>query len=150
MTAADENGAAENPQWQHALARLQAGQPVVWCESPQLAAAAATPVQGELRFTGWTVSPAGVESVTIEVEGHGGFTADIGGRRPDVHKAFFPAEWARRPGFELTIPTAAWLPGVYDAGRCHRRCCPRSLWGWGEGLTSRLSSSRGSCSRLSM
>ena len=87
---------------------------MVWCESPQLSAGAATPVQGELRIAGWAVSPAGIESVTVDVEGHGRFTADIGGRRPDVHKAFYPAEWARRPGFELTIPTAAWLPGVCE------------------------------------
>jgi O-antigen biosynthesis protein len=74
----------------------------------------ATPIQGKLRLEGWAISPAGIGSVAVELSGHGSFTAEYGRRRPDVHKAFYPAPWARRAGFVAEIPTNGWLPSCFD------------------------------------
>jgi GT2 family glycosyltransferase len=110
----DENGAAERVRWPAALARIEAGRPALWCDSPVLSRTEAVPVHGELRFEGWAVSPGDIDSVTVEVAGRGSFAARTGRRRPDAHKAFYPARWARRPGFEVAIPTTGWLPGILD------------------------------------
>ena len=114
MSAGHENDAAEDREWRRTLAALEAGEPVVRCEQPQLDPDAATAVQGDIRFAGWAVSKAGIDSVAVDVEAHGAFAAEIGRRRPDVHKAFYPARWSRRGGFELTVATAGWLPGSYE------------------------------------
>lgn len=114
VSAGHENETAEDREWRRALAALEAGEPVVRCEQPRLVEAAATAVQGDIGFAGWAVSKAGIDSVTVEVETHGAFAADVGRRRPDVHMAFYPARSSRRPGFELTIATAGWLPGTYE------------------------------------
>jgi hypothetical protein len=112
VTRADQ--IADTLRWDDVHARIGDGEPVVWCESPALSRGAATPVGGDLRFTGWALSPVGLESVTVEVVGRGSFAAEAGGRRPDIHRIFHPAPWSRRPGFEVAVPTGGWLPGRYE------------------------------------
>ena len=133
MTAGEDNGAAEQRE-RRTLAALQAGEPVVRCERPRLGDGP-TPIQGDIELAGWAVSRAGIESVTVEVETHGSFAAELGLRRPDVHRDLYPARWSRRPGFELTIPTAGWLPGTYavtvrarDAHGCSSSVGGRIEW----------------------
>jgi GT2 family glycosyltransferase len=121
VTGPAQNG-ERDPRWEGVLERLAGAQPVVWCDWPQLSQDVVAEVDGELRFDGWAVSPAEIASVTVEVGGHGTFAAQVRRRRPDVRKAFHPARWARRPGFEAAIPTADWLPGNLDVTiRAHDR-----------------------------
>ena len=113
MTTSPENGGRA---WEELLARLRAGEPVVRCESPPLSGLDADPteVHDPVRFAGWAVSRAGIDSVTVDVLGRGSCTARVGLSRPDIRKAFHPDDAARRAGFEAVLPTAGWLPGTLD------------------------------------
>ena len=82
VSAGHENDAAEDREWRRTLAALEAGEPVVRCEQPQLDPDAATAVQGDIRFAGWAVSKAGIDSVAVDVEAHGALRPRSGGDAP--------------------------------------------------------------------
>ncbi len=88
---------------------------MVWCET-----LATSPdgnpghVAGDIKLSGLAAAPAGIEDVTVEVANRGTFEAETGLRRPDLRRGLHTEPSARRPGFEVRIPTDEWLPGVYS------------------------------------
>jgi SAM-dependent methyltransferase len=89
-------------------AAFEAGRSAVWCETPWLNGP--EPVVAPVRVEGWAWSSAGIETVSVNVDGVTEVAAGHGFSRPDLAERF-GEEVAASAGFAITLDEAECPPG---------------------------------------
>jgi hypothetical protein len=71
-------------------------------------------LRGVAVLSGWALSENGIQRVSVYIDRIYVMPAQIGGRRPDVAKAFPGITANEKSGWSASLDTAAFTPGVHE------------------------------------